>query len=79
MIIAGRPPRATRWSARSAVLKAFDAPPRPRFGHGAEHRLPAGPLLLGCYHPSRQNTATGVLTAPMLDDVLGRARELADA
>ena len=63
----------------SAVLKAFDAPPRPRFGHDAEHRLPAGPLLLGCYHPSRQNTATGVLTAPMLDDVLGRARELADA
>jgi uracil-DNA glycosylase len=50
--------------------------PRPRFGHGAEAE--AGELtLLGCFHPSQQNTFTGKLTPAMLDAVLQRARELA--
>ena len=52
--------------------------PLPRFGHGAE--VPAGRYtLLGCFHPSQQNTFTGKLTAPMIEAVLRRARELADA
>jgi uracil-DNA glycosylase family 4 len=51
--------------------------PRPRFGHGAEHAEPGKPLLLGCFHPSQQNTFTGKLTEPMIDAVFGRARELA--
>lgn len=44
--------------------------PRPRFGHGATYAVPTGQTLVGCYHPSRQNTNTGRLTAGMMDDVL---------
>ena len=52
--------------------------PAPRFGHGAEVRV--GPwTLLGCYHPSQQNTFTGRVDQPMVEAVLRRARELADA
>ncbi|HEY8019017.1 MAG TPA: uracil-DNA glycosylase, partial [Actinomycetota bacterium] len=50
--------------------------PKPRFGHGAEVAV-GSVTLLGCYHPSQQNTFTGTLTAPMIDDVLTRARTLA--
>jgi uracil-DNA glycosylase family 4 len=52
------------------------ARPRPRFGHGAEARA-GGLALIGCYHPSQQNTFTGKLTEEMTDAVLARARELA--
>jgi len=54
--------------------------PRPAFGHGAQWRPASGdgPMLLGCYHVSQQNTFTGRLTPGMLDAVLERAKELAN-
>jgi len=39
------------------------------------HELPTGQTLIGCYHPSRQNTNTGRLTAPMMDEVFRAARQ----
>ena len=51
--------------------------PKPRFGHGAE--LPGERLtLLGCFHPSQQNTFTGRLTVGMMEEVFAHAKELAE-
>jgi uracil-DNA glycosylase family 4 len=62
--------------AWDAALRIFEFRPKLRFAHGAE--VPAdGVTLLGCYHPSQQNTFTGVLTPAMLEAVLLRARSLA--
>ena len=48
--------------------------PRPRFGHGTSYVLPNGLTLIGCYHPSRQNTNTGKLTPRMMNEVFRTAR-----
>jgi uracil-DNA glycosylase family 4 len=54
-----------------------EAPPkRARFGHAVRVDLPSGRVILGCYHPSQQNTFTGKLTEPMIDAVFAEARRL---
>jgi uracil-DNA glycosylase family 4 len=64
------------WDAALRVLAqdgSHKVSPKPKFGHGAEAQV--GPyLLVGCYHPSQQNTFTGRLTTAMLDDVLAQTR-----
>jgi uracil-DNA glycosylase len=63
--------------AWDAACRLLGVRPRPRFGHAMEFAVEDGPLLLGCYHPSQQNTFTGKLTEPMTDAVFAHARELA--
>lgn len=63
---------------RLGKRRGWDIPsPRPKFGHGTEVGLGAdAPSLIGCYHPSQQNTFTGRLTEEMLDNVFTRAAQL---
>jgi uracil-DNA glycosylase family 4 len=53
--------------------------PRPKFGHAVEYAVP-GPYgevtVLGCFHPSQQNTFTGKLTEPMTDAIFTRAKAI---
>jgi uracil-DNA glycosylase family 4 len=75
---------AFAWDAALRLMTAIaDSPkslprPRPKFGHGSESLQGERYTLVGCYHPSQQNTFTGKLTEPMIDAVLLRARELAE-
>ena len=67
------------WDAALRILarRGGEVPrPRPRFGHGAQ-ALVGDVVLLGCYHPSQQNTFTGRLAPGMMEEVLRRARDLA--
>jgi len=63
--------------AHKAVLRAYElVQARYPFGHGHLYSIAEGILLLDSYHCSRYNTQTGRLTAPMFEEILGKAREL---
>ena len=67
------------WDAALRALRTLGESiprPRPTFGHGASAEVGRF-TLLGCFHPSQQNTFTGKLTTTMMDAVLARAKELA--
>ena len=73
---------AFAWDAALRLRAAAGHPaprPRPRFGHEAVFDDGAWLPLLGCFHPSQQNTFTGRLTPAMLDSALARAGSLAQA
>jgi uracil-DNA glycosylase family 4 len=61
-----------------AAVSGVEPRPRPKFGHGAEARV-GSYVVVGSYHPSQQNVFTRRLTAPMIEAVLRRAKELAAA
>ncbi len=73
---------AFAWDAALRLRRAMglERPaPRPAFGHDVawDPGARGGPVLLGCFHPSQQNTFTGKLTEPMIDDVFAHAKAIA--
>jgi len=69
---------AFAWRAALQMIRSAGGTvptPAPQFGHGAT-AVVGDVTLIGCYHPSQQNTFTGKLTPQMLDDIFQQAREL---
>jgi uracil-DNA glycosylase family 4 len=76
---------AFAWRAVLQMIRSAGgtvATPAPQFGHGATATLPTSGgdvTLIGCYHPSQQNTFTGKLTPQMLDEIFRQAAGTHDA
>ena len=67
--------------AHNSLLKTWCLRPLSRypFKHGALYTIEGRPALLASYHPSRQNTNTGVLTRPMWRRIFARAARFRDS
>ncbi len=81
-VVVGLGAIGTRAAVAALRAAGYTFSARPEFGHAKEspaqrREPPARVTLLASYHPSRQNTNTGVLTESMLDAVFARASELA--
>ena len=68
---------AFAWRAALQMIGPVSSP-APKFGHGAT-AVVGDVTLMGCNHPSQQNTFTGRLTPQMLDDIFLRAKALGHA
>jgi uracil-DNA glycosylase len=70
---------AFAWRAALQMIRSAGGmvgTPAPQFGHGATATLGTSHgevTLIGCYHPSQQNTFTGRLTPQMLDAIFQQA------
>jgi uracil-DNA glycosylase len=61
---------------RVMAAKGVVVRPRPPFGHGVVHKIAGSPVVIGSYHPSRQNTNTGKLTPKMMASIFRTAAKL---
>jgi uracil-DNA glycosylase family 4 len=73
------------WESIYRTLKDLECvvpTPRPKFGHGEKYSFfgldGEKRHVIGCYHPSQQNTFTGKLTEKMLDSVITQAKKLSN-
>lgn len=67
---------AIGFNAILRLLESHHVPlskPRPKFVHNVVYHV-GKYIVIGTYHPSRQNTNTGKLTAPMFDAVFEHAK-----
>jgi uracil-DNA glycosylase family 4 len=81
-VVVGLGAIGTRAAETALASAGYAFAARHAFVHGAESIARSGDraiVLLSSYHPSRQNTNTGVLTEPMLDAIFTRARAIVSA